>query len=297
MDESTRARARRRSGVVLAPDLGSHAARTARREGLQVVRPGAWLAGTQPLDLWTALEAVRHTTGERVWAVMGEAALWLYGVRDRPSRAVVGTPLGHKLAVAAPLEHRRVADRLLLGRRTRKGMAVVALEVAVVQFAAEHGDDTTRTLVEDVVRDRRTTLSRLRARCYRGIKGSARVRRVCDDLAGGSMDADVRRLVAALETRGVTGLEVEVRIEGDDGELAYGDIRHKASNTLVEVDGFLTHAQRDQFRKDRRRDRWMRRVHRTTTLRVDVLEIREDLDALADEIAGFLLLPTEAASA
>ena len=252
---------------MLQSDLGTHPARAAKRANLVELRPRAFLAATQPVDLWTALEGVKSTARDRTWMVLGEGALWLYGEVERPKTVTLGVPLHHKLKVSAPLATRRVVDRLFLGKRSRKGVPVPALEVAVVQYAAEHGDDTTRALIEKLVRDRKTTLVRLRARCYRGFKGSARVRRLCDELAGGSMDADVRRLVAALEARGVTGLRVEVRFEGDHGELAYGDIHHEETNTLVEVDGFLTHAQREQFKRDRKRDRWMRRVHKATTLR------------------------------
>jgi hypothetical protein len=39
----------------------------------------------------------------------------------------------------------------------------------------------------------------------------------------------------------------------------------------------------------------MRRDHGVTTLRIDVLEIREDVDAVADELASFVLREAEAA--
>jgi hypothetical protein len=220
---------------------------------------------------------------------MEDAALWWYVVASMPERLVVGIPLGHKLAVLGATKARRVADSVLAGGRVLRGVEVVALEVAVIQVAAKLADGAIRDLVEKLVRERRTTLARLRARGKRGLKGSARVRRVCDELAGGSMDADVRRLKAALEARGVTELEVEVRFTSADGASAYADLLHRPTMTVFEVDGLLEHTRRGRFRADRRRDRWMRRDHAAITLRIDVLEIREDLDALADELVWFVL--------
>lgn len=295
MDEYVRQQARDRHGLVLAQALGAHPARAAERAGLVRLRVNAYVAGTQPRDIATLLEAVRFTAGPRRWAVLGAGALWLYGLEDRPDQLSLGIQQGHKLTLLDPrVRVRRVADRLLVGTRTRRGWPVVAPEVAAIGVAGSRSVVDTRTLVEDLVRARHTTLARLRARCYRGVKGSARMRKTCDELAGGSLDADVRRLRTALELRGVTGLEVEVRFEASDGGVAYGDLFHVASRTLIEVDGFLSHGRRDQFRADRRRDRWVRREHGAHTLRVDVLEIREDLDRLVDELLWFLLPPVTA---
>lgn len=79
--------------------------------------------------------------------------------------------------------------------------------------------------------------------------------------------------------------------------MCYGDLLHEASLTLVEVDGFLSHTERERFRADRRRDRWMRREHGVSTVRVDVAEVWEDLDALADELVLLLNAAVPAAAA
>ena len=243
------------------------------------------------------MRAVAAADADREWAVMDEAALWLYGYGDKPKQVVYGVPLTHKLASGDDVRVRRVVPWVLQGVRVLKGIKIVALEIAVIQGAARLPHNQLRELVENVVRDRRTTLARLRARRRRGLKGSARIGQVCDELAGGSMDADVRRLKGALEARGVTGLRTEVHFESEDGGSAYGDLFHDASRTLFEVDGFVTHAQREAFRSDRRRDRWMHRLHRVVTHRIDVLEIREDLDALVDELVPELLAAQEARAA
>ncbi|MDP9184024.1 MAG: hypothetical protein M3P04_14775, partial [Actinomycetota bacterium] len=254
---------------------------------------GAFVAKSQPVDTGVQLCAVRALVADlgrhKQWAVMGAAALWLHDAGQRPVELLLGVPLGHKLSVKGAVRTRRVVPAVLEGSRPLKGVPVVALEMAVIQVAATRSEKEIRELVESLERERRTTLARLRARGRRGLSGSARVRRVCDELAGGSMDADVRRLKAALETRGVTGLETEVRFTNTQGASAYADLLHREKMTVFEVDGLVEHTRRERFRADRRRDRWMRREHAASTLRIDVTEIREDLEALADELAWFVL--------
>ncbi len=289
MDPQTVERARAEHGVVSADTLGSRPPRAAARHGLVLVQPGAFVAATQPVDLRVHLTALTKGRAEREWYVLGEGALWLYGVAEAPKKLDLGIPLGHALATADPVVSRRVVQCVLEGSRHVGGFPVVALEVAVIQAAQRRPDPQVRELVEDLVRDRRTTLARLRSRCRRGLAGSARVRRVCDELAGGSMERDVRRLRAALEALGVTGLESETHFRSDGGASAYADLLHRPTMTVIEVDGFLDHIRRDAFRRDRHRDRWLRRQHDALTLRVDVLEVREDLAQLAEELAWFLL--------
>jgi hypothetical protein len=165
---------------------------------------------------------------------------------------------------------------------------VVDLEVAVIQAAVGRAPAAVVELLEPLLRERRTTVVRLRARCRRGVEGSAAVRRAVDELVGVSLDRSVRHLRRALEARGVTGLRTEVRFTSAAGASCYGDLLHEPTMTLVEVDGFLSHAVRERFRADRRRDRWMRRDHAVTTIRVDAAEVWEDVDALADELLPLL---------
>jgi very-short-patch-repair endonuclease len=123
------------------------------------------------------------------------------------------------------------------------------------------------------------------------------VRRACDELVGGSLDAAVRRLRQALEARGVTGLVCEARFTSSDGASCYGDLWCPAARTLVEVDGCLTHAVRERLRADRRRGRWMLRDHGIATLRVEVADLGPGLDVVADELAVVLLARSTARGA
>lgn len=296
MDESVRAAARDNYGIVGRADLGSSSGRAARRARLREVQPGAFLAHTQPYDVATQLASLQVSHPDGDWFVMTDAALWLYGIADLPARLEIGTPLTSELAVRAPVRCRRVAASVLQGARTLQACRVVALEVAVIQWAEGKAVRDVVAALERLVRERRTTIARLRGRLRRGFAGSAVVRRAIGVLAGGSLEQDVRRLAAALRARGVTGLEVEVWFQNAAGASAYADLLDRRTMTVIEVDAASDHLERQRFRADRRRDRWLLREHGVRTLRVDVTEIREDLTSIADELAAFLLQQQDAKS-
>lgn len=285
-----RATARTQLGVVTAAGLGLQPARAAARAGLVVLQPRTWLAATQPLDGPVLVEAVRQSVRPR-YAVLSAAALWLHGAAPppQPDEVLVGVPHSTRLRLDPPVRVRRVSADVLDGVRVRAGVPVVALEVAAVQRAAELARPEVLVLLEALLRERRTTVPRLRDRCRRGISGSAVVRAAVDELVGGSLDDAVRRLRRALERRGVTGLQCEARFTSADGARCYGDLWCPAARVVVEVDGFLSHAVRQRFRADRRRDRWMAAEHGITTLRVDVGEVLADVEGLAAELAAYLL--------
>lgn len=284
MDDLAKRRALATRGVVAAKTLGSKPRRTADRDRLVEVQPQTYLAQTQPYDVPTQLASLQASHREGGWTVLGEGALWLYGVAEVPRILTVGIPVSSELAIRRPVRLRRVAPSVLLRSRTIRSCRVVALEIAVIQWAVGRDATAVLEMVERVVRERLTTVVRLRARLRRGLAGSAAVRRAIDTLAGGSLELDVRRLRAALERRGVTGLEAEVHFTNAAGASAYADLFHKETATALEVDAALDHLERRRFRADRRRDRWMLKEHAARTIRVDVMEIREDLEGLADEL-------------
>jgi len=290
MDERARQQVRQRHGVVGAGLLGDHPGRAATSARLEVVQPRVYVAVTQPVDGAVQVEAVRQSVRIR-YAFLGRAALWLLGAAPPPGadQVLVGVPHTTRLRLQPPVRVRRVTEDVLAHVRTRRGCPVVDLELAVLQSCEGLPPDAAVALLEPLLRERRTTVVRLRERCRRGLGGSAALRRACDELVGGSLDGAVRRLRRALEARGVDGLESEVRFTSEDGASCYGDLWSAAARTLIEVDGFLSHAVRDRFRADRRRDRWMVRDHAVTTLRVDVAEVLDDLGQLADELAAILL--------
>jgi hypothetical protein len=289
MDDEAAARARHRHGVVPRDDVSGQARRDARRRGLREVQLGAYLARTQPYDFWAQLASLHVSHPAAEWTVCGQGALCLLGEAEPPRRLVVGVPLSSELAIRPPVSRRRLVPAVLRGSRVVGGARVAALEIAVVQWAVGRPAPEVLALVERLVRERKTTVSRLRSRLRRGFAGSAAVRAALDELAGGSLEKDVRRLRHALEALGVTGLEPEVHFTNAEGASAYADLLHRPTMTVIEVDAALDHLRRQRFLADRRRDRWMLREHAARTLRVDVVEIREDVMAVARELAWFLL--------
>lgn len=276
--------ARDRSGVVPAEALGAHPGRAAVRNGLQLLLPRAYLAATQPVAPRAVVDAITATVRVR-HAFRGWTALWLYGaVAEPPQRVEVCVPHSTRLDLGPVAGVKRVAPAVLLGARQVRGHSVVALEMAVVQAAAGLPGPDVLALLERLLRERRTTIPRLRGTCRRGLAGSAAVRAALDELVGGSLDAAVRQLRRALERRGVTGLEVEVRFVSSDGASCYADLLHRPTMTALEMDG-PSHLERQRFRADRRRDRWMHAEHGVLTVRIDV---SEDVEAVADEVVLIL---------
>lgn len=286
MDEVEKAHAHR--GLLSSADLGDHPARAALRRRLVVVQPRVYVAETQPVSAADQVEAIRMSV-QGDYALLGSTALWVYGLAEPPEVVVAGVEHSTRFRARPPARIRRVSPAVLQGLRTLEAGCVVALEVAVVQAAAGAPAKQVTAMVELVLRERRTTVPRLRSRLRRGLAGSAPVRSAVDELSGTSLDGAVRRLHAALEQRGVTGLLTEVRFTSASGATAYGDLVDEASHTVVEIDGYLSHIERSRFRADRRRDRWMHSEHGLLTVRVDAAETRDDLDGVADELAALLL--------
>ena len=290
MEERVRARARKEHGIVRTADLGAHPGRTAERHALELVQPRVLIAATQPVEAVQQVAAVSASVlGVHVF--LGRTALWIYGLVEVPEVVEVGVAHATRYRARPPLRVRRIAPALFDGRRVVQGSAVVALEVAVVQACERQPPGQVLELVELVLRERRTTMSRLRGRCRRGVAGSAAVRRAVDQLAGTSLDAAVRRLREALSARGVEGLRPEAQFVSPRGGTAYVDLLDDEGEVAVEVDGYLTHVERARFRADRRRDRWLHSAHGILTVRVDVDETTSgpELEALADELAALIL--------
>ena len=288
MDPTRIAHAQQQHGLLTSAQLGAHPSRTAGRHGLVVVQPRVWAGQTQPIDVPAQVAAVAASVIGR-YALLDRGALWKHGLSAPPEVVRVGVLESTRYRCRPPVEVRRVAEHLLEGRRLLDGVFAVALEVAVLQTAGLEGQQAALPVVEQVLRTRKTTVPRLRGRLRRGVRGSTALRAVLDELVGASLDGAVRQLVAALATRGVSGLLTEVRFTNAAGASAYADVLDEAGKVVLEVDGYLSHVERDRFLADRRRDRWLHAEHGLLTLRIDVVEILEDLDRLADELARTVL--------
>lgn len=280
--------ARDQQGLVLSSQLGVAPARAAARRHLERLQPRVYIATTQPVGPVELLAAVRESVqGE--YGFLADTALWLYELGDPPEVVRVGVPHTTRFRGLAPVVVRRVCPEVLRGRRPLGRGWAVAPEVALIQASAGRPEPPVLASVELALRERYTTMPRIRSRLRRGVAGSAAVRAALDALAGTSLDAAVRRLRKALEARGVDGLQTELHFRNAAGSSAYGDLVDVRGRTVVEVDGYLSHIERARFRADRRRDRWLVAQHGYVTLRVDAAETVDDLDAVAAELAEVIL--------
>lgn len=286
MDPHLRQTALERQGLLLAAEARLLPA--GQRRALVAVQPGVLVAATQPLDLATAVAAVERSAPRVVLA--GQTALWAYGVLAAADPPVVdvAVPDTQQLVLLPPARVRRLAPSLLTGARHVDGHRVVSLETAVVQAAERLPTATLLAVVEEVLRQRLTTVARLRAGCRRGVAGSAALRRLLSGMDDGAVDRAPRVLRRALEAVGVDGLESEVLLRSAEGAAAYVDLLHRRSRHAVEVDGWLTHSRPERFLADRRRDRWLRREHGLTTVRVAAVEVEHRLDAVVAELVALL---------
>ena len=273
MDEHLRTTARRRHGLVLAAEAAALPA--AERRALVAVQPGVLVAQTQPLDARTLVAAAELSKPGLVLA--GRTALWVHGVGEPGDVVDVAVPDVRQVVLHPPARVRRLAPSLLAGVRTVDGHEVVSVETAVVQRAEAAAHAALLTDVEEALRQRLTTLDRLRRRCRRGVKGSTALREAVEVLSDGDLGELARELRRALHAAGVTGLESEVPVRSASGATAYLDLLHRPSRNAFEVDGWSAHIDRARFVADRRRDRWVRREHGIATTRIAADELRRDL--------------------
>jgi hypothetical protein len=215
------AAARSQQGLVLSSQLGNNPGRSAARRRLVPVQPRVYIAETQPVGPLEQVAAVRESV-QSTYAFLGETALWLYKLAEPPDVVQAGVPHGTRFRARPPAHIRRVSPGVLRGRRPLSSGYTVALEMAIIQAAATRSPEGLLAILENVLRERRTAMPRVRSRLRRGVAGSAAVRTALDTLAGTSLDAAVRRLREALEALGITGLEPELHFRSSTGASAYG---------------------------------------------------------------------------
>ena len=262
--------------------LGSNPARAAARRGLVVVQRTAAVAATQPIGALQQMHAV--TLSARVpIAFLSGAALWVYGRGPEPEQIEVGVNEHRGLSVSRPVVARRVSATTLTGVVQRNSLPLVALETAMVQRAAQITSTEALTLVTRALRDRVTTVDRLRAACRRGFAGSRAVRAALVEVRGGDLELQTRRLRRALLAAGVTGLRTEAHLTSSEGVACYLDLLHEASARALELDGPY-HDLPEQRRIDRRRDRWVRAEFGIEVIRIADEEVRRDLAGVVAEL-------------
>lgn len=280
-------RALARAGVVDLSGVAEHPARAARRRGLVLVQGRAAVAETQPIGWLQHVHAAALVVPEP-FAFLSDVALWAHGGGPEPQRLEVGVVNTRGLSLLPPLVARRVAPATIATIVVRRDLPVVPLEMAVVQHCAHLTDAACLALLERMLRSRRTSPSRQRDACRRGLAGSARVRAGLRVLGGGDLELQKRRLRRALTDAGVSGLRSEVRLVSSAGGSCYLDLLHDPSRKALELDGGY-HDLPEQRKVDRHRDRWVQREHGIEVLRIADEEVRRDLPAVVAELVPQLL--------
>jgi very-short-patch-repair endonuclease len=167
----------------------------------------------------------------------------------------------------------------------RHGMPVTPTAMAIRDIAADHGGEVVRDIVQHALRRRQVTFEALSSALGRGFAGSARLRKVLEEVGPGFQVKWERMVFKAVLARGVR-LTPQAPVEAPDGRKAAIDLGIPELKFGVEIDGFLNHMAR--FKEDRRRARMLAFELEWKIAPYAVDEIARDLAGVADEIVIFV---------
>jgi len=142
------------------------------------------------------------------------------------------------------------------------GIACMSVTRTLVELARDPSLSTLLVvqIIDGALRDERTTKQDLLACVARfpGERGIARARKLIERAREGVDSPQETRLRLTLEDGGITELEVNVRLFNEWGEVtARGDLVIRRLLLWGEYDGFASHTERETFRKDRPRHRYV----------------------------------------
>jgi len=171
-----------------------------------------------------------------------------------------------------PADKKRDRPGLKLHRRTLAAQDIVVVHgilcMSVARTLVEFARDTTLApllvvqIIDGALRDSRTTQQEL-FECLDRLSGGRGVARARTLIARSRVGVDSppeTTMRLTLEDGGITGIEVNIRLCNDYGDLlARGDLGIKDLLIWGEYDGFVPHTERETFRKDRPRHRWLDR--------------------------------------
>lgn len=146
----------------------------------------------------------------------------------------------------------------------------------VVDCAADLDDGAAGKLVDECIAAG-LTVSAIRAELRRGVRHSARVRRLVDTAARNFASEPERLLIRALAGRGYR-LEANARV----GRFVV-DLLDRRARVIVEVDGLEFHSAQDVFRRDRVRQNALL-LSGFLVLRYAAYDVLRNPDAVAAEI-------------
>ena len=158
--------------------------------------------------------------------------------------------------------HRRAlapCDRVLVD-----GIACMSVTRTLVELARDSHISPLLVvqIIDGALRDERTTKAELFACLDRlaGERGIVRSRALVARAREGVDSPQETTLRLTLEDGGITNLDVNIKIRNDYGDLlARGDLGIKRLLIWGEYDGFVPHSERETFRNDRPRHRFVQR--------------------------------------
>ena len=166
----------------------------------------------------------------------------------------------------------------------RRSWPVTALEVTVRDVATGLRHRQLRELVQGLIVDRRTTLDRLRDVTGRGLRGSAALGRVLDELDPAFQSHWEAVLYGRLRRAGLRP-EAQIRLDVA-GRRCYLDLGFRDIRLGIEVDGFLPHMRR--FADDRRRNNAVCLESGWALAHYAVQDLVERLDEIVAEIVRWV---------
>src|SRR3954470_5837992 len=166
----------------------------------------------------------------------------------------------------------------------RHGLPLTPPAVTVRDVAADLRHAEVRDVVQHALRRRRMSFEQLTATLGRGIRGSAALRAVLEEIGPGYQVKWERMLHRALLGRGVR-MEPQTKVVAPDGRTAYLDLGIEALRFGVEIDGFLNHMAR--FAADRRRTRLLAVELEWTIAQYAVEELAASMDRVVAEIVAY----------
>jgi very-short-patch-repair endonuclease len=243
-----------------------------------------YCAATAPLGPRLECRAALLAVGGAA-ALGGRSAAWVWWLPgfdgSGPPELVVPDDRRYRHLQGVNVRRARAVDFRI---QERRGWPITALEVTVRDVAADMQPRQVRELVQGLVIERRTTLARLRDVTGRGLRGSAALGGVLNEL-----DPAFQSHWEAILHRRLrrAGLRPEAQIRLDvAGRRCYLDLGFRDIRLGIEVDGFMPHMRR--FADDRRRNNAVCLELGWVLAHYAVEDLVERLDEVAAEVVRWV---------
>lgn len=221
--------------------------------------------------------------GDLAFAGSTAAAIWQIPEAEPPDRLHV---------VVADTRDARSCEFVYVQRRSgllnhvyRRGdWPVVSVEQALLGCAPDRSFPVLVDAIADLLRLRRTSVPRLAAVTGRGIKGSTALTAALAVAGDGMGSKWERRLARHLVSAGRPKAVPQLRIEAENGLVAYVDLAFPEVKLAVEIDGYVAHSRPAEFRYDRVRQNALITELGWTLLRYTPFEIASAPDRSVAQI-------------